>query len=55
MDVVFGLMLVAALAIAIVISIGYEGIYCLTTLWRCKLTQSPKTKTEPTVSGSRDS
>jgi multisubunit Na+/H+ antiporter MnhC subunit len=49
------LMLSVVLLTAIVISIGWEGIYCLTTLWRYRQTPSPKTKTEPTVSDSRDS
>jgi len=52
MTVEFVLMLVLALVILFVMSIGPQGISYLVTWLKSKRTQSPKIKTEPTVSDS---
>ena len=46
---IFVLMLVAALAIAIVMSIGLPGMTYSVIWLKCKLTQLRKTKTDHTV------
>ena len=55
MDGVFVLTLVAVLVIAIVMGIGPQGMTYWGIWLKCKLMQLRKTKTEPTVSDSRDS
>ena len=48
MDVIFGSMLVAVLAIAIVIGTGVSGLTYFIESLKSRLTRSRKTKTEPT-------
>jgi hypothetical protein len=55
MTVEFVLMLVLGLVILFVMSIGPVGISYLVTWLKSKRTQSPKTKTEHTVSDSQGS
>lgn len=55
MDVVLESMLVLACLMLIVISIGPQGIAFWATWLKSKLTLSRKTKTDHTVSDSRDS
>ena len=55
MSEIFGLMLVLATVIAIVMTFGPHGIAYLITWLKLKRTQLLKTKTEPTASGSQDS
>lgn len=55
MNVTYELMLAVALAIAIVLSIGLDGMIYLGIWLKSKLTQSPKIKTEPTHSDSQGS
>jgi len=54
-DVIFVSMLVVGLVMLIGISIGPLGISYLVTWWKCRRTQLPKIKTEPTASDSQDS
>ena len=49
MDVSFVLMLAVVCVIAIVMSFGAVGLTYLVELWKSKLMQSRKTKTDPTV------
>lgn len=55
MDVVFVLMLVAALVIVIAMNIGLHGMSYLATWLKFRLTQLRKTKTAPTALDSQDS
>ena len=55
MTVELAFLIAVALAILFVMSIGPVGISYLVTWLKSKRTQSPKIKTEPTVSDSRDS